>query len=48
LKKKQQNLETQLTKTIKLFGQVLGVSKNTYGTVSDYATEIFDELTDLI
>jgi hypothetical protein len=38
LKKKQQTIETHLSKTIKLFGQVLGVSKNTYGTMSDYAT----------
>jgi hypothetical protein len=48
MKKKQQFIETQLSKTIKLFGQVLGVSKNNYGTVTDYATEIFDEMTDLI
>lgn len=48
LKKKQQTIQTHLAKTIKLFGQVMGVSKNTYGTVTDYAIEIFDQLTDLI
>lgn len=48
IKKKQQQLETSLSKTIKLFGQVLGVGKNSYGTVGDFAVEIFDELTDLV
>jgi hypothetical protein len=37
LKKKQQALETHLARTIKLFGQVIGVTKNSFGTVGDFA-----------
>ena len=42
MKKKQQAIETHLSKTIKLFGQVMGVSKNSFGTMGDFAIEIFD------
>ena len=48
LKKKQQLIESQLSKSIKLFGQILATEKNTIGTVMDYGVDVFEELTDLI